>query len=65
MNAAQERLVKTSDLPAFGIPYRRSTIFQLVRDGAFPQPIKLSPRRNVWRASDLQAWIAGVSRPAA
>jgi len=65
MNSAQERLVKTSELPAFGVPYRRTRIMQLVSTGEFPAPIKLSPRRNVWRASELQAWVERVAGRAA
>ena len=66
MSLAQERLIKTSELHAFGVPYRRSRIMELVAAGAFPAPIKLSPRRNVWRASDVQQWIAQIAeRPAA
>jgi predicted DNA-binding transcriptional regulator AlpA len=61
MNPAQERLIKTSELGSAGVPYRRSRIMQLVAAGAFPAPIKLSTRRNVWRASDIQSWIARVA----
>ena len=65
MNPVQERLVKDSDLTAEGVPYRRSRIMQLVAAGKFPAPIKLSSRRNVWRASDIQNWIARVTQQAA
>lgn len=65
MIAPHERLVKTSDLGAYGVPYRRSRVMQLVAAGRFPPPIKLSSRRNVWRASDLERWIEQVARRAA
>lgn len=65
MNPTPERLVRASELPTFGIPYRKSRIMQLVANGKFPAPIKLSARRNVWRASDLQEWIALVAKKGA
>ena len=65
MNPVQERLIKASELPAEGVPYRRSRIMQMVAAVEFPAPIKLSSRRNVWRASDIQAWIAYVVDQAA
>lgn len=32
------------------------TIWQWVKDGKFPSPIKLSSNVTVWRASDIQTW---------
>jgi predicted DNA-binding transcriptional regulator AlpA len=65
MSLDHERLVKTSELSGYGVPYRPTRIMQLVAAGEFPQPIKLSPRRNVWRASDLQNWIDRIATNAA
>ena len=33
------------------------TIWQWVREGKFPSPIKLSECVTVWRMSDIQAWM--------
>lgn len=35
----------------------RSTIYKMMRDGAFPLPIKLSLRAVAWRSDDLNNWI--------
>lgn len=35
----------------------RSTIYQYMRDGAFPKPIRLGPRAVGWIESDVSAWI--------
>ena len=35
----------------------RSTIWLWVKEGKFPQPIKLSPRVTVWKESDIQDWM--------
>lgn len=37
------------------IPVSRSTWWQGVREGRFPQPLKLGPRTTVWRAEDIRA----------
>lgn len=44
------------------VPVSRAGWWQGVRDLRYPQPIKLSPRVTVWRASDIQAFIAGVPK---
>jgi prophage regulatory protein len=36
----------------------RSTIYRLMADGAFPQPVHLGPRAVAWRWSDLDQWSA-------
>ena len=33
------------------------TIWQWVKNGGFPAPIKLSGSVTVWRLSDVQAWM--------
>ena len=35
----------------------KSTIWLKISQGLFPKPIKLSPGINVWRESDIDAWI--------
>lgn len=41
----------------------RSTIYAWLKQGFFPPPIRIGPRRVAWRASEIQAWIN--SRPRA
>jgi len=36
----------------------RSTIYQRVREGTFPQPINLGKRAVGWVASEVDAWLA-------
>lgn len=35
----------------------RSTIYQWMKDGQFPQPVKLGARLVAWRESDVSAWL--------
>jgi len=40
----------------------RSTIYQYVKDGAFPKPVQLGPRAVGWLESDVSEWIAARVR---
>jgi prophage regulatory protein len=41
--------------PAGPIPVSKSTWWQGVKDGRYPQPVKLGPRVTAWRAKDIRA----------
>lgn len=36
----------------------RSTIYQRIKDGAFPPPISLGPKAVGWLQSEIEDWIA-------
>lgn len=45
----------------------KSTLWLKISQGKFPKPIKLSPAVNVWKDSDINAWIesrAGLDKEA-
>lgn len=44
------------------IPVSASTLWLWVREGKFPQPLRLGGRVTVWRASDIQRVIAGENK---
>lgn len=46
------------------IPVSRSGLWKMVQEHRFPQPVKLSPRVTVWRASDVAAYIEAASKGA-
>lgn len=35
----------------------RPTILRHVREGQFPQPLRINPRCTRWRAADVKAWL--------
>jgi prophage regulatory protein len=39
------------------VPYSRSTIYQLISQGKFPQPINLGARAVAWLESDIDQWM--------
>ena len=50
-------LLDYEDLRARGIKYTRPHLWRLWTSGRFPKPVKLSPSRNAWLASDIEAWL--------
>ena len=48
-------------IPAL-IPVGKSSWWQGVRDGRFPQPVKLGPRTTAWRVEDIRALCEQVSK---
>ena len=45
-------------------PISRSAWWQGIREGRFPQGLKLGPRTTVWRASDIRQLLADVETKA-
>jgi prophage regulatory protein len=47
-------------LPAVcaAVGMRKAGIYKAIRDGRFPQPIKLGVRASAWVASEVDAWIS-------
>ena len=59
----RRRLQATADDPLLTRPeveaetgLGRSAIYDRIKKGAFPRPLKLSRRAVRWRASDIAAW---------
>jgi len=41
------------------VPVSKSTIWQWVKDGKFPAPIKLGPATTCWKLSDVRRFLEG------
>lgn len=39
------------------VPYSRSSIYQLAKQGKFPKPLSLGARAVAWLESDIDEWI--------
>ncbi len=60
--ATNDRLLRLSEVQtrtALG----RSTIYRLMRNGDFPEPLKIGARAVRWRESEIEEWLA--TRPRA
>lgn len=45
------------------VPVSKSTWWKGIRDGKFPQPVKLSTRTSAWRRSDIDELCERLSAP--
>lgn len=43
------------------VPLSKSAIYQKMREGTFPQPIRLGARCSLWKSSDIDAWLNCLS----
>lgn len=39
------------------LPFSRATLWRRVKDGTFPQPVKLSERTTAWPTAEIRKWI--------
>lgn len=53
---AQNTLLRIGDVSA-KTTLAKSTIWLKLSQGTFPKPAKISPSINVWKESDIDAWI--------
>ena len=51
-----KRLLRMPDLKA-KIPLQKTHIYEEIRKGTFPKPVKLGPRAVAWVESEVDAWI--------
>ena len=40
------------------LPFSRATLWRRVKDGTFPQPVKLSERTTAWPTQEVCKWMA-------
>jgi prophage regulatory protein len=66
MSNKLERLLTLRDVQKY-VPYSKSHIYRLMREGKFPQSVPFGPRRVGWRESEILAYCEkwSVTRKAA
>ena len=57
-----DRLLRLSEVLA-RCGLSRSSLYRMMRDGSFPEPLKVGVRAVRWRESEIEAWLE--SRPRA
>lgn len=50
------RVFEVEDLTAM----KKSKLYDLVKQGQFPAPVRIGPRAVRWRLSAVQEWISGL-----
>ncbi|MEB3766372.1 helix-turn-helix transcriptional regulator [Acinetobacter sp. MD2] len=56
-NIGKQRIIRAKEAQQGLISVSAKTIWEWVRQGKFPKPIKLSDNVTVWRKSDIDAWL--------
>jgi len=44
------------------VPTSRASLYRWISQGSFPSAVKIGPKRVAWRASDIEAWAAGLNK---
>ncbi len=44
------------------IPIGRTTLWERVKAGTFPRPVKLGPKTTVWRVEDVRAFMVEAGK---
>jgi predicted DNA-binding transcriptional regulator AlpA len=42
------------------LPIGKTSFLESVKSGKFPQPLRLTPRRPVWRKSDIDSLLSAL-----
>ena len=53
----QDRLLRREEVET-RCGLARSTIYRLMRDGTFPEPVKVGPRAVRWPQSEIENWLS-------
>ena len=59
----EAQLVTTGDKVG-PLPFSKSTLWRMVRNGKFPKPIKLGARVTAWRCEEVHEWIKAQGQAA-
>ena len=59
--AATDRLMRLSEVLT-RTALTRSTIYRKMREGSFPEPLKIGVRAVRWPESEIEAWLAARPR---
>jgi len=57
----EKKLIRLKDVEK-AVGLKKSFIYQMVKEGKFPQPFKLGPRAVAWRRDEIDGWIEGLAR---
>lgn len=61
----EERFIRLNEVLAI-CGKSRSSVYEAIKDGKFPAPVKLQGRSSAWLRSEIQQWIQAcitASRP--
>jgi predicted DNA-binding transcriptional regulator AlpA len=57
------QFLRQRDLLNHYLPFSATTLWRKIKQGEFPQPVKLSPGITAWRLSEVNDWLATKGQP--
>ncbi|WP_075359844.1 helix-turn-helix transcriptional regulator [Caballeronia sordidicola] len=48
------RIGKVIEITGIG----KTTIYSLIKQGRFPEPVRIGPRMVAWRSDDVNTWLS-------
>ena len=58
---AEDRLLSRGEVER-RVGLQRSALYDLMRRGKFPEPIRVTARAVRWSAREVESWVAGLER---
>jgi len=52
-----QRLLSINDVLK-AVPFGKSKLYDLIKVGSFPAPVKISPGRSAWLEKEIDNWIS-------
>lgn len=52
-----QRLLSINDVLK-AVPFGKSKLYDLIKLGSFPAPVKISPGRSAWLENEIDTWIS-------
>jgi prophage regulatory protein len=62
-NNEPERIIRLPEVMNLS-GYKQSTLYEMMRQGKFPRPLRLGARAVGWPVSEVRAWQDGLKRTA-
>ncbi len=56
LHHGRDRLIRLPEVES-ATGCKKSTIYKMLKDGAFPRPVRLSSRMVAWSESAVQNWV--------
>jgi prophage regulatory protein len=57
----RDRILRLAEVEA-KIGFRKTKIWEMVNENAFPAPIAIGPKAIGWRETEIDSWIAALPR---
>ena len=61
MSVSEDRLLNRVEVER-RVGLKKSALYRLMRDGEFPEPLRISPKAVRWSQREIEAWVGQLPR---